>query len=203
MARFPTDRFDRLPSGLTRTGAHRGPRRRGGGWITFAWAALATAVLIGAGVVGLAIVNDKLQLHDLIGASGPSSSSATPTPTPSITPTTDPSLSVTILNGTDTEGLAASVTTAMQDAGWDGTGSPASASSTDFQSTTVYYDDPANEAAALGLAQALFAEATAEAADNGVTLSAQAFRTEQSTQFPGAQLTAVLGADFVGPLTAG
>jgi hypothetical protein len=188
MARFPTDRFDNLPSGSTRTGAHRGPRRRGGGWITFAWAALATAVLIGAGVVGLAIVNDKIQLHGLIGSSGPSSASATPTPTPSVAPTTDPSMKVT---------------EAMQAAGWDGVGSPASASSTDFQSTTVYYADPAQEGAALGLAQALFAEATAEAANNGVTLSATSFRTEQSDQFPGAQLTAVLGADFVGPLAAG
>ena len=58
----------------------------------------------------------------------------------------------------------------------------ANASSTDFATTTVYYSDPANEAAALGLAQLLGNAATAEDAS-----------------FQGAALTAVLGTDYAGP----
>ena len=38
MAEQPRDRFDDIPSGVDRVGAHRSPRKPGRGWIGFAWA---------------------------------------------------------------------------------------------------------------------------------------------------------------------
>ena len=203
MAKPPTDRFDTIPADLHRTGAHRGPRRKGRGWIAFAWAALATGVIVAGGVVGLAVINNNIQFTGILGGTTASTPTPEPTEAPAITPTVDPALTVTILNGTETAGLAASVGDAMREAGWEGVGSTANASATDFKTTTVYYVDPANEAAALGLADSLFAKATADATANGVTLSITSVRVEQSDQFQGAQLTVVLGADFVEPSADG
>lgn len=197
MPKLPADSFDSLPKGTTRTGAHRGPRRSGRGWILLAWAALVTGLLVGAGVIGLFIINDRIQFRDLIGGSGSASAAATPTPTPTITPIVDGALSVTILNGTATAGLAADAGQAMRDAGWAGVESMANASSTSFPSTTVYYLDAASEAAATGLANSLYTKAQADATAKGITLGATAFRIELSQQFPGAALTAVLGTDFL------
>jgi hypothetical protein len=201
MAKPPTDRFDTIPAGLDRTGAHRGPRRKGRGWIAFAWAALATGVIVAGGVIGLAVINNNLKFSDILGGTTAATDTAAPTPAPTatISPIVDPALDVTVLNGTETEGLAATVGDAMREAGWAGVGSTANASATDFKTTTVYYPDPANQAAALGLADSLFAQATAGAAENGVVLSITAIRVEQSDQFQGAALTVVLGADFVEP----
>jgi hypothetical protein len=201
MAKPPADRFDTIPADLDRTGAHRGPRRKGRGWIAFAWAALATGVIVAGGVIGLAIIDNNIKFPDILGGTSVATGTPAPAPTPTatITPIVDPALIVTVLNGTETEGLAATVGDAMREAGWDGVASTANASASDFKTTTVYYADPANEAAALGLADSLFAQATADATANGVALSITAVRVEQSDQFQGAALTVVLGADFVEP----
>src|ERR1019366_5658749 len=50
MANFRTDQFDNLPENVDRVGAHRGPKVKGRGWIAFAWAVLATAVLVVGGL---------------------------------------------------------------------------------------------------------------------------------------------------------
>jgi hypothetical protein len=197
MPKLPADSFDSLPKGSTRTGAHRGPRRAGRGWIVLAWAALVTGLLVGAGVIGLFIINDRIQFTDLIGGGTSAAPTETPTPTPTITPIVDAALSVTVLNGTATAGLAADVGQAMRDDGWAGVASMANASTSSFPSTTVYYLDATSEAAATGLANSLFAKAQSDAAANGITLGATAFRIELSPQFPGAALTAVLGTDFL------
>jgi hypothetical protein len=183
MARFPEDSFDRLPAQRERVGAHRGPKPRGRGWIVVAWAALATALLVGGGVTYLAVINNNIQFTDAFGGGGSTTAAPTetPTPTPTITPVTDGTLSVTVLNGTENVGLAGRVGQAAIDGGWN-VGTMANASSTDFATTTVYYEDPANEAAALGLAQLLGNVAT-----------------EQSSTFQGAALTVVLGTDYAGP----
>jgi hypothetical protein len=182
MARFTEDSFDHLPPHRDRVGAHRGAKPRGRGWIVFAWAALATALLVGAGVTYLAVINNNIQFIDALGGSSSSAApTETPTPTPVVTPVTDGTLDVTVLNGTDNAGLAGRVGQAAVDAGWK-VGTMANASSTDFATTTVYYADPADEGAALGLAQVLGNVAT-----------------EQSTSFPGAALTVVLGMDYAGP----
>ena len=48
--KFPRDRFDSIPHGIDRVGAHRAPARRGAKWIAFGWAALATVVLVAVGI---------------------------------------------------------------------------------------------------------------------------------------------------------
>lgn len=182
MPRFPEDSFDRLPAPTGRVGAHRGPVPRGRGWRVLAWAALATVLLVGAGIGYLAIIDNNNQFTDALGGAG-SSQAATeaPTPTPTVAPVTDGTKSVTVLNGTEIAGLATRVGDAAVAGGWN-VGSRANASTTDFATTTVYYADAANEGAALGLAQLL----------GGVP-------TELNASFPGADLTVVLGTDYAGP----
>jgi len=91
-------------------------------------------------------------------------------------------LSVNVLNGTTTAGLAAQAADKLTAAGWK-VGALANADRTDLATTIVYYSDPANQAAALGAAQSL----------PGATV-------QQSTAFAdtGADLTVVLGANFTG-----
>jgi hypothetical protein len=174
--KYPKDRFDTIPDDLRRIGAHRTPRPRGRGWIGFGWAALATVVLIGLGVFGLSLVNGSISFK---GASPSISATPTPSPTPTIVPTVDPNLSVFVLNGTTTSGLANSVGDKLVAAGWK-VDSRANASQTDLTKTIVYYSDPKNQAAALGVAQSLPGATVSETQDYVAT---------------GADLTVVVGAD--------
>ncbi|GAA2239966.1 LytR C-terminal domain-containing protein [Herbiconiux moechotypicola] len=184
MAQYTHDSFDRLPERPARVGAHRGPRPRGRGWMVFAWAALATVVLVGLGIGYLAVINNNIQFTDAF-AGGGAAATATPTPTEEpITPIVDGTLAVTVLNGTEVAGLAGAVGQVAVGAGWN-VATTANASTTDFATTTVFYSDPVNEAAALGLAQTL----------GGVP-------TELSTSFDAA-LTVVLGTDYTGPGSEG
>ncbi|RDV46149.1 LytR family transcriptional regulator [Leifsonia sp. ku-ls] len=185
--KFPRDRFDEIPDDLKRVGAHRAPRRRGRGWIAVGWAALATVLLVGAGIFGLSLVNGSISFHGPSGTgtgTGKTSAPATPsaTPTPTIVPTVNPSLSVNVLNGTSREGLASAVGDTLRAAGWK-IGALANADKNDLPTTVVYYGDPANQAAALGVAQSL----------PGSTI-------QQSTAYSdsGADITVVVGANYPG-----
>ncbi|MEV8212559.1 LytR C-terminal domain-containing protein [Leifsonia sp. NPDC077715] len=182
--KFPRDRFDEIPEDLTRVGAHRAPRPKGRGWIAVGWAVLATLVLVGAGIFGLSLVNGSITFHGATSSPSRTSASATPTPTPTptIVPTVDPSLSVNVLNGTTREGLAGQVGDKLTAAGWK-VGATANADKSDLASTIVYYGDPKNQAAALGVAQSL----------PGATI-------QQSTAFSdtGADITVVIGANYQG-----
>ena len=181
MATEPRDSFDRVPSDVARRGAHRGPKRRGRGWITFAWAALATGVLVGLGVVALFAANNSSQFSSSFSGGSSAVASDTPTPTPTIVPTVDPSLSVTILNGTTVEGLATRASDQATTDGW-AVGTEANASATDVTVSTVYYSKPNNQAAAAGLAASL----------GGIAIA-------QSDQFSDTDLTVVLGIDYKDP----
>lgn len=197
MAKFPPDRFDGVPDSLLRVGAHRSGKPRHGGWIVFAWAALACGVLVGIGVGVLAVTNNSFQFTDPSSSAGAattspsgsssSSGSSTPTstPTPTTAPITDPSkidpakTTITVLNATSTAGLAANAGTALKNGGWT-VGNEGNASS-DVGTSVVYYDASAtdNRAIALGIAQKL-----------GITT------VQQSASFPGATITVVLGSDY-------
>ncbi|KQW06347.1 hypothetical protein ASC66_07515 [Leifsonia sp. Root4] len=183
---FHPDRFDEIPSDLERVGAHRVPRKRGRGWIGFAWAALATLVLVGVGVGALFVLNDKLTL----GAGGESSApaaSAAPSETaaaPVVEPTVDPALAVTVLNGTPTAGLAAAVGDTLVAAGWNVT-TRSNAATEDVVDSTVYYSDPALEGAALG--------AAASVPGAGIALS------QDFVDLGGASLVVVIGSTFPVP----
>ena len=183
MASFPHDQFDDIPSDLARVGAHRAPAKRGRGWIRFAWAALATGLLIVVGLFGLSLLNPAFKL-DLLPAA-----SASASPTPSATPTaqavTDPTkvdpalnLSISVLNGSSTDGLQDKAGDAIKAAGWP---DPARADSTtrSEKATTIYYSSAAYEGIARGMA-VLLGTGTVQLSD----------------AFPGAPVTIVVGNDY-------
>lgn len=180
MANFPEDRFDQVPTDLQRVGAHRAPKKKGRGLIGFAWAVLATVLLTGAGLVGLAAIDSSIHFDFFPAA-------PTVAPTESVIPTAEPTLApdipLTILNGTPTVGLSNQVGDALVALGWtgagEGVGSRANASADDIEETVVYYADPSLEGAARGIVDAL-----------GVGV------VRLSTDFPGSQITVVIGLDY-------
>jgi len=184
MATYQKDRFDSVPDDLLRTGAHRGPAKKGRGWIAFAWAALATGILVAGGLFGLAVVNGKIA--DIPFFAPAATASATPSATPTVEPKLDPAIAITILNGTNTTGLADKVGDELVKQGWAGaaepTGTRANASTHDIKQTVVYYGDPANEAAAKAL-----------------VLSLKVGTIQLSDAYPQSPLVVVLGSDFPTP----
>jgi hypothetical protein len=171
--KFPRDRFDSIPHGMDRVGAHRAPARRGRRWATLAWAALATAVLAGVGIAAVAAYNQRLDFDDVV-------------PVPSVTagptaePTLAPDVSVAVLNGTSTAGLAARAGESLGAAGVP-VGITTNADTSDIEQTVVYYASADLEGAARGVAQQL--------PEAEVRLSEE-FGEE------GMQLVVVLGADY-------
>jgi hypothetical protein len=178
MATHPHDSFDDLPPDVLRVGAHRAPAKKGRGWFGVLWALLATILLIGIGIFGLAYVNGDLpfQQPEPLPVN-------TPTPSPTAEPVIDPAVPITILNGTPTPGLATVVGDALVAQGWDGAklgvGSRANAATTDIEETVVYYSDPSFEGAARGLVLAL-----------GVG------DIRLSNDYPNSDVTVVVGADY-------
>ncbi|PNW10686.1 hypothetical protein C1632_02700 [Microbacterium testaceum] len=147
---FPRDRFDDLPAESGRVGAHRAEKPRLRGWIVFLWAAIATLLLIIAGIFATLVVSGRISLG----------ADTAPSPTVSAEPTipavVDTSYSVVVLNGTSDSGLAASVRDQIVAAGWSGDNVETGTSdSTDFADTTIYYRLESDEAAAEGLAQTI------------------------------------------------
>lgn len=151
---YPKDQFDDIPADTTRVGVHRGPQRRGAGWITFAWAALATGILVGAGVLAFSILG-----------AGNSADIADPVTTASAeataTPITDPTkiaksrnITITVLNGTTYSGLATAAQKALVADKWPVTGS-AEAETTTHKTTIIFYSNADDEDVARGVAQAL------------------------------------------------
>lgn len=185
MASFPPDQFDEIPTDLARVGAHRAPPKRGRGWLRLGWATLATAILVVAGLFGLSLMNPDFKL-DLPFAGGTSPSgvpsvSSTPTAEPVTDPkTVDPklNLSISVLNGSKTDGLQNKAGDAIKAAGWP---DPARNNSTtrSEKTTTVYYSTSAFEGIARGMV-VLLGVGTVQLTD----------------RYPGAPITIVLGDDY-------
>jgi len=188
MASFPRDQFDDLPNDVDRVGAHRTPRKRGRGWVAFGWAVLATAVLVVAGLFALSMFDSRFELPLF------PEQTETPTETPTVIetaePVTDPAsldpaflqgITISVLNGTATEGLSNQAADQIAAAGWPDP-SRASASATDETVTYVYYPTAEYEGVARGIAQLI------GAAD-----------VRMSDAFPTATITVVLGADYAPP----
>ncbi|MCP2030173.1 hypothetical protein L1277_000237 [Okibacterium sp. HSC-33S16] len=183
---YAKDRFDDIPDDLKRVGAHRAPPKAGRGWLVFLWAALATVVLVTAGILGLFALSDRVNFTDT--STTPATAVPEPTETPTAEATIDPESMVTVLNGTGTKGLATRAIEQLNGAGWTQNITPGNASATDVTTTTVYYEDASQEGAARGLAEAL-----------GVTniqLSTQFQIPVEEGEEPILQLTVLLGSDF-------
>ena len=169
--KFPRDRFDSIPHGIDRVGAHRAPARRGSGWIAFGWAALATVVLIAVGIGAVMLLNERLN---------PPVASPSATPLVTAEPTLAPEIPVLVLNGTTTVGLAAAASETLVANGVP-VSSTANASANDLTETVVYYATADLEGAARGVAQFL--------PEADVRLSEQFAATETP-------LVVVLGSDY-------
>jgi len=213
MPKYPRDRFDEVPHDLDRVGAHRSEPRRGRGWIVFAWAALATGVLVGAGVVALGVLNDSFQFV------APTSTSSAQAQDDETDPAaTDPA-------ATDAAGDDAT--------GGDSTDAPGD-EATETPTPTATAADPAaaartttiavlNGTTTSGLASrasstlteagwrvatqgnapdratstiVYYSSAASESAALGVARSLGVATTQQSGAFPDATVTVVLGSDF-------
>lgn len=187
MASFPKDQFDELPADLERIGAHRGPKRRGRGWIAFAWAALATGVL----VFGSLFVMDRYFgiATGIPIFAAPVAPTPSPTPTPTMAPVTDPAaidpalgIRISILNASGTAGIQTTLGDQLAASGWP-VGSRVNAAEP-VEKTFVYYSDPANEGIARGVALAV-----------GIG----DIRLVPAETFPGQPIVVAVGADFVTP----
>jgi hypothetical protein len=187
MAAYPKDRFDKLPEDLKRIGAHRGPKKKGGGWIGFAFALLATGLLVFGGLWGLSkFVGIDVGLPIFQAAPEPT---PTPTPTPTADPVLDPTtvdparaITVAILNGTPSTGIENTVGDALAGVGWAVNGRFPAAEK-NIEKTTVYYSDVANEDVARGVV---------------VSLGIGSIKLVAPDTFPGATLTVVVGLDYPG-----
>lgn len=118
------------------------------GGVVLLWSAAATVVLVALGVFGTMIATGRITLFP------------TPQPTVAVLPTADPvldtSYKVTILNATPQQGLAGAMSDTLVAAGWSADDvTPGEAGSEDFETTTVFYSQAADEGAARGLAEAI------------------------------------------------
>ncbi|WP_203136013.1 LytR C-terminal domain-containing protein [Microbacterium sp. JZ31] len=172
---YPRDRFDDVPRQASRVGAHRAEQQRTPRGVVLLWALLATVVLTVAGIIGFLVLSQRAT--DL-----PEQPQATPT----VAPVVDTTYTILVLNGTGTTGVAEQVASELVAAGWtQDMVLPSESSASDFPATTVYYASPEEEAAALGVAEAI----------GGA-------RTEQSDQYANTdedakELTVVVGLDRV------
>jgi len=180
------DRFDEIPRDIHVVGVHRGPRRRGRGWIVFAWAALATGVLVVVGLLALNRIDPTFSLP-FIPTPSPTSTAASGPTTPAVTVITDPkdipsgvNAAITVLNGTPTEDADETLGAKLTSEGWTVTGT-ANASSRDIADTAVYYSTADLEGVALGLGKKLGTDAV-----------------QLSDANPGSPITIVIGADYKG-----
>ena len=178
--KFPRDQFDDLVVTTGRHGAHRAPRRKGAGWIAFAWAALATFVLIIAGVGTLVVTSSSISLKDFESIFVFPEPTPSPTPKPTAEPTVDPASLVNILNATGTEGVATAMGDILAADGWT-VGAKTNASQV-VEKTVAYYLNPTLEGAARGVIASL-GYGEIELSDRYIESSAQ--------------ITLVIGQDYV------
>ena len=191
MASTPRDRFDDIPDDLVRVGAHRSPAKRGRGWVAFAWAALATGVLVVGGLYALSLVNPAISFElPELGGEGGGLPAATPTPEPEVAAVTDPAavdpalgLSISVLNASPTDGLQSDAVAQITQARWP---QPvgALAGARDQEATRIYYNGAKYEGIAKGLAELLGTDPA---------------NIVNSDFYLGAPVTIVLGADYVPP----
>lgn len=122
-------------------------------WVVLLWAALTTIVLIAIGIFGTLLVSGRIELFP--------TAAPTPTPTIEVEPVVDTSYGILILNATPEAGLATQLKDTVVAAGWtEQSVTPSDAGSQDFATTTVFYVNAADEAAAKGLAEVIGGAAT-------------------------------------------
>ncbi|MGV1033848.1 MAG: LytR C-terminal domain-containing protein [Microbacteriaceae bacterium] len=170
--KFLPDRFDELPSHPARVGAHRAGPAKYRRLKYVGWSLLAVVVLSAVGIGSVVAID-----NGIFSSADDASSVLNPT----VTPTIDPSVPITVLNGTPTDTLDESVADELTQAGFT-IGSSTNADKQDVRQSIVYYSSAQYQAVAQGVANAL-----------GIST------VKQSTSFDaiGSSVTVVLGTDFV------
>jgi len=195
---FLPDRFDDVSSDSKYAGTHR---RQQSSWSLFAPIGIALGVVVILVLAGLWFVDrsdDYLALDpaDVPGLSGevpgeepgeepvvvePEAPPAESEPVVDPTQIDTEGLTITILNGTGTAGLAARANDRLVSVGWPET-TATNADSSDVAESLVAYSEEADRAIALGIAQLL-------GIDSGSVI--------QTETYPGARVTIILGANYV------
>jgi hypothetical protein len=144
---FPRDRFDDIADESGRVGAHRAenPRMRAG--VVLLWAIIATIVLVVAGIFVSLLLSGRVTLFP--------TTEPTVAPAATVEPVVDTNSTVIVLNASGQNGLATEVKDVLVAAGWSAESVQPGAAGTSFETTTVYYSLPGDEAAAAGVAQAI------------------------------------------------
>ncbi|UNK71796.1 LytR C-terminal domain-containing protein [Microbacterium sp. H1-D42] len=149
MSKPPQDRFDDIPRTSGRVGAHRAEQPGMNGLVVLLWSAAVALVLIVGGIFISLVMMDRISFS-------PESQPPAPQQTQGTDPKIDTSYRVLILNATPEEGLVVEARDALLAEGWPADGVFGSeGSSQEFDKTTVFYVDKADEAAALGVAEVL------------------------------------------------
>lgn len=175
---YPRDRFDDLPNS-GRTGAHRVTALPRYAWLYVMGALVGAALLTTVGVLGVNLANSSGSLPLL-----PSQEPVEPE-APKVTPLLDPAATVVILDGTSPTGeMALRLDPVITQEQWGIITAAGPAASTDVEISAVFYADPADEAAAMGLAQKL----------GGLS----AYQSSEYAE-SGARLVVLLGSDYAGP----
>ena len=191
--RFLPDRFDEVPQEEGYIGIRRAQRSKTFWLVPTAIVAGVSVVLIAIGMVVVQRADDRLQISpEEIALAEPEPTAAEevapepelePEPVePIINPTADEAdgLTITILNGTDTTGLAARAGNLLDREGWP----EQTRTNADEQGVTeslVAYQDPDDEALAQGVGEIL-----------GIS------EVVQTDNHPGARITVLVGSDFTG-----
>jgi hypothetical protein len=182
VAKKPQDRFDDSSAFPRRAGAHRQPISRRPWWATALISAGVTAGLVLAALAGVAVLDARnLEPIDI------SVLGTIPTPAPEITGV-DPTLlteaerqqiTITVLNGTTSTTLDEDVAAILTTQGWPNI-STANAADSTIKISVVVYGPDRDLALATGVADSLGIAAV-----------------KQSDTYPGANVTVLVGKDFV------
>lgn len=193
---FLPDRFDDVPRDKKYVGIHRSTRSSASVFAPIGIALGAVVLLVLGGLWFVDRSASNLTLEDtappvIDGALDPQPEEAPVVAQEPVIeealPVTDPTqidtegLTLTVLNGTAAQGMAGRASSRLSDIGWP-EATATNADSTDVAQSVVAYSEDADKASALGIAQLLGLEADA---------------VVQTTAYPGARITVVLGADYV------
>jgi hypothetical protein len=188
---FLPDRFDDLPRDPSYVGRHRRERTT---WSTFAPIGIGLGTVVVLVLAGLWFIDRSDDYLTLDPSDFPIAAEPPEEPVvvePEVEPeqevVTDPTqvdltdFTLTVLNGTSTQGLAARAAERLVAVGWP-EATATNADSSDVAETVVTFGDEVHRAKALGIAQLLGVDET---------------QVIQTTAYPGASVTVVLGADYV------
>ena len=176
---YPEDRFDRIPSGRGRVGAHRVTARPRYVWQYLIAGLLGFALLTTVGVLAVHSIGDAGKLP-LSGSPLGGDTSVTQKPEAVL----NPEATVAVLNGTPTQNLAAALDGIITENAWGKILFSGSASASDVKISAVFYSDPAQASAAAGLAAKLGGLST--------------YTTDDYLSY-NADLVVLIGEDYAGP----